>query len=203
MSVQPSSKHRLPAPAPAPFSLVGRIGWMAAITLALFAAFLASTIFSLTTKVKIMQTEAELGAVENQSLKQQLAAERILAARQIADLTNNAQSYPFTFIPLSPPETGVTAPTAMIVWQAALQTGVFFAQQLPPPGPDEEYRLWVDTSLSGPADVGTVTIESTRATKVEFKTKQPVAQASRFMLTRERKAATAQSPGTIVLTGTP
>jgi len=54
----------------------------------MLAAFLAARIVAFNTQISLLKDDAELARLEAQSLKQQLEAERILNARQLADLAN-------------------------------------------------------------------------------------------------------------------
>lgn len=207
MSSLPASEHRLPAPTPKTSSLSSQIGWLVALVLVLMlAALLACRNFELTTTIRLMQTDADLSKVEVQSLKQQLEAERIIATRQIAMLTENHKSEPLTFVHLNAQGTGTsgTGLDALIAWQPSAQSGLFFATQLPQLGPDEEYRLWLEGSAGKPVSAGVVNRGPQQETKVEFTTAQPVDQVARISLTRERLGSNTEQPtGPVVLRGSP
>ncbi len=68
--------------------LVAKTGWIIAAAMLLLTAFFAARVATLNTQVVYLKQEAELARLESQSLKQQLEAERILNARQLANLAN-------------------------------------------------------------------------------------------------------------------
>jgi len=204
MASDPSYPNRLPAPSPCKSCLVSKAGWITALVATLLAAFFFFQSLTHQTEAKLQRNNAELSRIETQSLKQQLFAERILAERQITDLTNNAKSDQFVFVHLSASAANTASPTGIIAWQPSRQSGVFFADQLPIPAAEEELRLWIeDGNGSGVINAGVVSVDSARTTKVEFKGEKAMGSASRFTVTRERKGSTTAPAGPIVLSGTP
>jgi len=203
MSSPSPAENRQPAPLPKTSRASGRIGWLAAIALGLLAALLVCRNFELTTTVRIMQTEAELAQVEMQSVKQQLDAERILSAHQIADLNALPVNEPVTFVNLVAPQTNGVNPIATLAWQQLSQMGVLISDQLPAPASDEEYRLWFEDAAGHSVGAGTIAVGPTGMTRVQVKPEQPANKTVRITLTRERKGAVAQPSGPIVLSGTP
>lgn len=204
MVPDPSYPNRLPAPSPCKSCLVSKAGWITALVATLVAAFFFFQSLSHKSEAKLQRNNAELAQIETQSLKQQLFAERILAERQIADLTNNAKSDQIVFARLSAPEAGPTSPTGVIAWLPSRQGGVLFADQLPTPAAEEELRLWIEESTGGsPISAGVIIGGTSRTTKVEFKTEKSVGEASRFTVTRERKGSTTPPAGPVVLSGAP
>jgi len=195
------SENRQPAPLPQTPRFSGRIGWLTALALGVLAALLVCRNFELTTTVRIMQNEATLAQVEEQSLKQQLDAERIVAARQIADLTAQSASAPMIFVNLVASQPGEAKPSATLAWQPAVQAGVFIADQLPPLAADEEYRLWLEDTSGHSVGAGAVTVGPTGATRAEFRAEQPMKDPARITLTRERKGVVTQPTGPILLIG--
>jgi hypothetical protein len=184
--------------------LFGRVGWFVAFAAGLLAAVLDSQNFALKTTLRLKQTEVELALIESQSLKQQLAAERILAARQIADLTrSNADAGSLTLVLLCPPRTDTTGVAAVIAWQPSTRSGVFSSCQLPPPNPDEGYTLWIEGSNGQRVSAGPIAISPGQTTKVDFKVPQQVDRPVKFVLTRERRGDVSLPSDVIVLIGTP
>jgi hypothetical protein len=174
-----------------------------AFAVGLLAAFLDSQNFALKTTLRLKRTEVELASVEAQSLKQQLAAERILAARQISDLTRSKVDVgSLTLVPLYPPKTDPAGVAAVIAWQASTHSGVFSSNQLPPPNPDEGYTLWIEESNGQRVSAGPVAISPAQTTRVDFKTTQQVDRPVRFVLTRERRGDVSLPSNAIVLIGT-
>src|ERR1035437_675741 len=105
MSSLPAPENHRPGSSSSTSRFFGRVGWFVAFAAGLLAAFLDSQNFALKTTLRLKQTEVELASVEAQSLNQQLAAERILAGRQIADLTRSkADAGSLTLVLLCPPK---------------------------------------------------------------------------------------------------
>lgn len=206
LPVDPDNPHRLPAPSPCRSCLASKIGWGTACIAMLMAAFLYFRHMTASAELKLEQNASGLAQAEAKALKNQLFAERIIAERQIAKLTaeaNAPKTDTMIFAHLSPPETGATTPNALVVWLPARQTGVLFANQLPTPNDNEDLRLWLEEGNSGPVNAGVVTLGAGRLTKIEFKPAKPLGLAVRFTVTRERKAHTGAPSGPILLSGAP
>lgn len=204
LPADPSNPRRLPAPSPCQSCALSKVGWLTALAAALLAIFFYFRLMALNAEVKLEHNNAELSQVEIKSLKQQLFAERILAERQISSLTNNAtKTETLVFAQLTPPEAGVSNPTALVTWIPARQSGLLFSEQLPAPKEDEELRLWLEEGNSGPVSAGVITVGPSRSTKAEFKAAKPLGLAVRFTVTRERKGNTGAPTGQILMSGAP
>lgn len=197
------SINRLPAPPPRPTHWLCKLGWIMVLALGLLTAFLAFRYFSLTSSVKFLTTDAELSRIEVKSLQQQLEAERILAARQIADDTIKGTPEPLIFVRLTAPDSSSPRMSALVAWRAASQTGVFFAEQIPLPAADKEYRLWIETNAHTPISAGEIKVATTGPTQIEFRINDPISPPTRFTITCESKDDTKLSAVVIVLTGVP
>lgn len=197
------SINRLPAPHPSPSHWLCKLGWSLVLILGLLAVFLTLSYFNLAGNVKYLDTEVALSRIEAQSLQQQLEAERILAARQIADSPSKSTPEPLTITRLSSPDSSDTRLKAIIIWRTASQTGVFFAEKLPPPAADKEYRLWIEADDHSPISSGEIRVATNGPTQLGFNITEPIGQPKRFTVTCENKDNTTLSPVVIVLTGTP
>ncbi|MBK9991233.1 MAG: anti-sigma factor [Verrucomicrobia bacterium] len=197
------SINRLPAPPPRPTHWLCKLGWLVTLALGLLTAFLVFRYFTLTSSVKFLTTDAELNRIEVKSLQQQIEAERILTARQIADDTIKGTPEPLVFVRLAPPEASSPRMAAFVAWRAASQTGVFFAEQIPPPAADKEYRLWIETNSQTPISAGEIKVAATGPTQIEFRINDPISPPTRFTITCESKDDTKLSAVVIVLTGAP
>jgi len=203
MSSLSDPENRLPAPEPAPSSLGAKISWMITAAATLAAVLLAFRINTSNTEAKLLREDAELARMEVRSINQQLEAEHILAARQFADLRAKTVTVPVIFVALAAAQPANGRPAAVIAWQPANQAGAFFSDELPPPAPDEDYRLWIETTAGGTIAAGSIAVSSAHPTKVEFAVAVPVKTASRFILTREQKTGVTQPTGPVVLSGAP
>jgi len=81
-----------PPTAPNFAGIMVKTGWIIAAAMMLLTALFAARVATLNTQVVYLSQEAELDRLEAQSLKQQLEAERILNARQLADLANKEKN---------------------------------------------------------------------------------------------------------------
>ncbi|MFT3781717.1 MAG: anti-sigma factor [Nibricoccus sp.] len=194
---------RLPAPSPCRTCTVSRVGWITASVALLLAAFLCFRLLAARAEIKLEHNNAELTLVEVKSLKQQLYAERILAERQMADLTNAAKTETVLVAHLLPIDPTASFPSAMVVWLPSRQSGVLLADKLPEIGADEELRLWITESDGPPQNVAEVTPASGRSTKITFKAIKPTGLSVRFSVTRERKGATGTPTGPTLMMGAP
>jgi len=74
------------------------------------------------------------------------------------------------------------------LWDNERQDGVFVVQNLKPPPADKDYQLWIiDPKYKTPVDAGVFHVDSKGNVRVEFKARQPIAIASQFAVTEERK----------------
>ena len=197
------SINRLPAPPPRPTHWLCKLGWILTLALGLLATFLTLRYLALTSSVKFLTTDAELSRIEVKSLQQQLEAERIIATRQIADGIAKAAPEPLVLARLSAPESGSPHLSAIVIWRATSQTGVFFAERLSPPAADKEYRLWIETNAHTPISAGDIKVATTGPTQIEFKINDTISPPTRFTVTCENKDDTKLSAVVIVLTGAP
>jgi len=172
------------------------------LVLAGVAVLLACRNFTLSTTVKILSTEVEFTRVDAQSLKQQLEAERILSARQLADLKNAPALDSLWFVRLTPPaEAVLPMARAIIAWQPAAAAGILLAEQLPSPAPDEEYRLWLENASGQRSDLGVIAVSPTDTAPVKFFAAASIDKSARFILTNERKTSATASISSVILSG--
>ena len=203
MTDQSSSNNGESVPPPVTFNVVSKAGWVIVVIIASVAILLAFRVATFETEVKLLQTDAELSKIEMQSVSHQLEAERIISTRQIADLKTQLALEPFSFVFLKSPQPSATCQSAIIAWLQSTQTGIFIADQLPPPASNEEYRLWIEDVAGGSMSVGAIAIAPTGPTQVKFKAAKAIQNATRIVLTRERLGGAGQRSGPVVLTGTP
>ena len=200
-----SPSSQLPAPEPAPVSLGAKLGWIIAVAATFLAVLLAGRILAYTTQVKVLQSESELARMETQSLHQQLEAERIVTARQIANLKAQATTVePITFVALTSQQTSESKASATIAWQRSTQAGALITDQLAPLSADEEYRLWFVDASGQSVSAGTINVGPEGATRATFQLGQPMPALTRITLTREHQGSEIGQPaGPVVLSGTP
>lgn len=197
-----SSPNRMPAPSPCKSCVVSKAGWITALVGLLLAIFFFFQYLTASSEAKLQRNNAALTQIELQSLKQQLYAERILAERQISDLNNTTKTDPLVFVSLIAPDTQGPQAQGVLVWAPLRQSGTLFAEQLPATGTDEELRLWIEDGSGASCPAGSLIASAGHTTRLDFSSEKPIKKATRFLLTREHKGATAPT-GPTIFAGTP
>ena len=88
---------------------------------------------------------------------------------------------------------------AAVVWSQAQQSGILTLEKLPPPGPGEDYQLWViDEKAPGPISAGLLHVDEKGGGRYEFKPAAPVGSAGKFAISREKKGGSTTPEGPIV-----
>lgn len=208
----------MPGPADAPppvvpFRLPAWACWGAAIVLALATGYLAQLHFAGQAELVVLRESATLARVESESARQLLEAERLLAQRQIADLRaaearvaelqRQGGLGQLKIAALAAPAGGSSDARAVAVWSSAAQQGVLAVEKLPILAADQDYQLWiVDAQSPTPVDGGVFAVDpATGSARFEFRPKQPVAEAARFAVSRERKGGAPKAEGPAMLLG--
>jgi anti-sigma-K factor RskA len=214
-----------------PFSAPVWLGWAAAAAFALVAGWLAQQRIAGQRALADARTEVAVERVEAQSLQQQLEAERLLAgrtlgeaqrlqvdlagvrealaaerlgaARQLAELQGRYDLANFKVSRLASLLGNSPEATAIAVWNPSTQEGVLTVEKLPALMANQDYQLWViDPQYPNPVDGGVFTVDSTTGVgRLQFRPRQPVAQAAKFAISRERKGGVPKAEGPIVLVG--
>ncbi len=187
-----------------PAGMLAWLPWIAAAGFALVAGFLLQAYFEAENELVELRTQAALAAIETRSLQQTLEAERIIAARRLADrakeppaaagLSPNDPNYALL---LPPDATG--GGVAVVVWNAGAQEGTLFVRRLPALSPDKGYQFWVGDSQTPPQTAATFEGSATGEARVPFRLAHPPGSGARFVVTIEPKAGSATMSGPVVL----
>jgi len=143
------------------------------------------------------RAQAEVG-----TLKQNLATERIQTARQLAELQGKNDLANFKISRLASLLGNSPDATAIAIWNPLTQEGVLTVDKLPALASNQDYQLWViDPQYPAPVDGGVFAVDSaTGVGRATFRPRQPVAQVTKFAVTRERKGgAAAAGEGQMIL----
>ncbi|CAN5493170.1 anti-sigma factor [soil metagenome] len=128
-----------------------------------------------------------------------LQAERDRFQTRLAALDKRDPFTDIQTIALTPqpntPATGV----ALAIWNAKTQSGVLNAAQLPPPGPDKDYQLWIVPPGASPLSAGT--LGETPGISMPFKSPVPVPQVAALAISLEPKGGSISPTGPIVYVG--
>ena len=88
---------------------------------------------------------------------------------------------------------------AAVVWSQAQQSGILTLEKLAPPGPGEDYQLWViDDTAPAPISAGLLQVDEKGGGRYEFKPSAPVGSAGKFAISREKKGGSTKPEGPIV-----
>lgn len=201
------------------------VGWTALATaaaLALLAANFRLDQGRLATRATLAEQETRLADAELRAARNQLEAERLLAAAQnqqwknaraeterlraeldAARNTIPAHATGVRLASLSAPARPPTDARGAVLWNPHTQQGVLTVSKLPAPPADRDYQLWLsDPQYPHPVNGGVFTVEPTTGeARVDFTTGQPVREAARFTISLERKGGAPVAEGPTVLTG--
>lgn len=197
------------------------IPWAAAAGFALLAGWFAQRDIAARAESQLQATQAALAEVSLKQLQQQLEAERILARREAAGLTEQVSAARNQIAALDEQmrraadlaNLKITALASLLknspeaiavaVWNPERQEGVLKVDKLPALAADKEYQLWVvDPQYPNPVDGGVFTVDpQTGAQRVVFKARQPVRAIDAFAVTLERKGGVPKAEGPFVLLG--
>lgn len=195
--------------------------WAVAACLTLVAAQMTALYLAARAESASISEQARLADMDMRSARNELEAERILAARELADMrvelsgTNgriaelgrfiDAQGDPSrlrisTLVPASPDAPNARA---VAVWDPLCQRGVIEESGLPAAPHDRAYRLWiVDPGYSSPVGAGVLAVDSADGTgRAAFKAERPVRTPSRFVVSIEPRGGSGEQQGPVVLIG--
>jgi anti-sigma-K factor RskA len=88
---------------------------------------------------------------------------------------------------------------AAVVWSQEQQRGVLAIDGLKPPGPKEDYQLWVINALTpAPVSAGLIPVNDQGRARYEFKAGAPVEAGDKFAISREKKGGGTKPEGPIL-----
>lgn len=183
------------------------IPWAAAACLALSAGWLTQLYFVSRSEVAVLTSQQALADLALKSAHNQLEAERLLAQRQVADLTQQLKTQgdlaTLKITSLASLLNNSPQALAVAVWDPGRQEGVLQVEKLPALATDRDYQLWVvDPQYPAPVDGGVFTVDArSGAARIAFKSKQPVKTINAFAVTLERKGGVPKAEGPFVLLG--
>lgn len=152
---------------------------------------------SLSSQNRDLQKQLALLMDQDQNLQKEIAELKggdALAKVRIATLTSTAPSS-------KAPAVGVVA------WSDgqqhdAQQHGIVTLEKLPPPGPAEDYQLWlIDPKLKQPVSGGVVHIDEKGEGRLRFTVEIPIHAGDSFAVSREPGGGSASPKGPIILSG--
>ena len=87
-----------------------------------------------------------------------------------------------------------------MAWSQGQQRGILTVEKLEPPGPTQDYQLWViDPKAPAPVSAGLLRVDEQGGARVEFNFAAPVGSADKFAISREKKGGSTTPEGPIML----
>jgi hypothetical protein len=204
------------------------IGFATAACFACLAAYFAQAYFNQSALNSAFRDQQSLADLSLRSTKNQLAAERLIAQRELADAAKRAsdsaalvttlesrlaesKQHLFAQGTLADYKIATLASllgnspqaVAVAVWNPASQEGVLTVQKLPALAADKDYQLWVvDPQYSIPVDGGVFKVDPTTGEgRLIFHPNRPVQTVAKFAVSLERKGGVPKAEGPMVLIG--
>jgi anti-sigma-K factor RskA len=190
------------------------VPWAAAAAFALLAGWFGQRYLASRSEAEMLGAQQMLADLALKSARNQLETERILARRQLANLTqqvavlderikHEADLANFKITTLASMLNNSPQAVAVAVWNPEKQEGVLQVAKLPALAADKDYQLWVvDPQYPNPVDGGVFTVDpQTGEARLQFKAKQPVKAINAFAVTLERKGGVPKAEGPFVLLG--
>ncbi len=88
---------------------------------------------------------------------------------------------------------------AAVVWSEEQQRGVLAIDGLKPPGPKEDYQLWVINALTpAPVSAGLIPVNDQGRARYEFRAGAPIEAGDKFAISREKKGGGTKPEGPII-----
>ncbi|MFO1452206.1 MAG: anti-sigma factor [Opitutaceae bacterium] len=224
-----TSTHPAPVATVIPIRPFLWIGWGIAAALTVGSFWLGQRYLSTHRELSEVRTLVAVEQADARSLRNQLEAERLIAQRQTSDLKKSLDELASTRHALSEERSNAARQlaelqartdlanfkvarlasllgnspeaAAIAVWNPITQEGVLTVEKLPALASNQDYQLWViDPQYTNPVDGGVFTVDaSTGVGRLQFRPKQPVAQATKFAISREKKGGVPKAEGPIVL----
>ena len=204
------------------------IGFATAAGFACVAAYFAQAYFNESTLNSAFRDQQTLAELTLRGTKNQLAAERLIAQRELAEAAKRASDSAthitalearlaetkqqlFTQGTLADYKIATLASLlgnspqalAVAVWNPASQEGVLTVQKLPALSADKDYQLWViDPQYPIPVDGGVFKVDPTTGEgRLVFHPNRPVQTVAKFAVSLERKGGVPKAEGPMVLIG--
>ena len=198
------------------------LGWSAlaaATAFALIAATFRIGQSRLASRATLAEQETRLADAELRATRNQLAAERILAAAQakqwkLADAeaarlrqelatTQESALAELSIAILAAPAGQPADASGVAVWNATSRKGVLIVSKLPALDVDHDYQLWIvdpKNSPPRPVDGGTFSVDPAGgAARLVFKADNPISPLAAFAVSSEKKGGASAPAGPMVL----
>ncbi len=198
-----------PAPTPAPvvaFPWTRALPWAAAACLALTSAWFALRATSLQSANQSLEAQRELAETAYRMAQSQLAERTLVAEQMISDLGRRLQRSEdlgrLRVTSLAALQQEQPDSRAVAVWDPERQAGLLTVEKLPAIADDKDYQIWViDPQYPIPVDGGVFKPGADGRATLTFKGDKPIAAATAFAISLERKGGVPKAEGPLVLLG--
>jgi anti-sigma-K factor RskA len=186
-------------------------GWSIAAVLALSTLVFSSLFLQTKSVLALEREQTDLLRLTQQQLAQNLEAEQLLSAAQIAALQNAEARVAQLALEADVAQLKITSLASLLgdspeaqaiaVWHPAQQRGVLTVDKMPALAEDRDYQLWViDPAYETPVDGGVFRVDpATGRARVDFTPDRPVAEVTTFAVSLERKGGVPVAEGPMVL----
>lgn len=180
-------------------------GWPALVPWGLAAALAIAAIWFATQR-HALREENRLLQVAYERATRDLSDNSALANKMIGDLKQRlARSEDLARLKVSALASlagNTKEAQAIAVWDPDQQAGLLSFERLPATADTQDYQIWViDPAYVNPVNGGVFHVAKDGTVSLPFKPDQPVAQASAFAISLEKKGGVPKAEGPIVLLG--
>lgn len=180
--------------------------WAAAAVFALAAAWYGRQAAVLRDQNEALRTDRELAEVAYKMARSQLAERTLVAEKMINNLgekLRHSEDLARLKISALASLAGNTKEAQVIaVWDPDQQAGLLSLDRLPPVADTQDYQLWiVDPNHKDPVSAGVFHGPADGRMALPFWPDHPVAKATAFAISVERKGGVAKAEGPIVMMG--
>lgn len=188
------------------FPLARLLPWAAAACLALSTGWFALRSTSLDAANRTLDAQRELAETAYRMAQSQLAERSLLAEQMIADLGQRLQRADdlgrLRVMSLASLQQERADSRAVAVWDQDRQAGLLTVEKLPAVAEDKDYQIWViDPQYPIPVDGGVFKPDADGRATLTFKGDKPIAAATAFAISLERKGGVPKAEGPLVLLG--
>jgi hypothetical protein len=180
--------------------------WAVTAGLAFTAMTLGSRLVALRSENESLRTERMLAEVAYKLGQTQLAERTLLAENMINHLGGKLRRAEdlarLKVTALAAPAGFAKEAQGIIVWDPEQQAGLLTIGNLPAPGKNQDYQIWINTpAYPAPVSGSVFRVDSTGKAVFVFKPDQPVTQITDFAVSLETKGGAPAVGGPIVLLG--
>ncbi len=186
--------------------LVRLAPWTVAAVLTVAALWVTRQNVSLQQENAKFRTERQLAEVATHLTRNQLTERTLFAEDMInslgRELRRSRDLTRLKVTALTAPAGQTTEAQVIAVWDPELQAGLLTTEKLPDIAGTQDYQIWIiDPAFPDPVSGGAFHGAADGRVVLAFKPDQPVAQATAFAISLEKKGGVPKPEGTFILLG--